>query len=217
MNNKNDEFILAVAASFLMGAAALLVLKAKKEMQMQALINDYNSDGITFNNNVPSFCPLSHMTTKPSTQNFSYSELINSTDRAEIPKILWGNAQELLNNLQIIRNTLNQIYGGETQIIISKNGGFRSPLQNASSGGASASKHMCAMAGDIKAKNSKVNISPLELHTVIESLMDTGKIKAGGLKQYSTFVHYDIRGYKTTWKLSDSFVFDMPEPKTDFM
>ncbi|MDR7130697.1 uncharacterized protein YcbK (DUF882 family) [Algoriphagus sp. 4150] len=105
----------------------------------------------------------------------------------EFPYELTDNVYNLAVNLEIIRNYIN------SPIIV--NSGYRCKKHNANEGGKSKSKHLIAIAADIKVKG----LTPKQLASVIKKLMDEGKIKAGGLKAYRTFVHYDIRGNYVTW------------------
>jgi uncharacterized protein YcbK (DUF882 family) len=121
------------------------------------------------------------------TRNFSKSEF-DSRDGAAMPENVLHNVMELAQNLQIIRDEI----GGKP---ITINSGYRSPDHNASVGGSSGSYHLEGMAADIVVKG----MTPSQVHQAIYELMMSGKIEDGGLKEYSTFVHYDIRGYYVTW------------------
>lgn len=97
------------------------------------------------------------------------------------------NIKELANNLQIIRDKVN------SAIII--NSGFRCINHNRSIGGAKHSLHLLGKAVDFNIKNT----IPFITYRITYFNMKNNYIKAGGLKQYVTFVHYDIRGKYTTW------------------
>ena len=118
--------------------------------------------------------------------NFSLNEL-RCHDGTAVPKQYLANAMELMENLQVIRDTI-----GEPLHI---NSGYRTPAYNKSVGGKPASKHMLAQAADLTTKN----YSPRQLHRIIEKLITEKKIKQGGLGLYPGFVHYDVRGVKARW------------------
>jgi len=113
--------------------------------------------------------------------NFSLKEF-NSKDGAITPEHVINNLKELALNLQLIRDHINKPIG--------INSGYRSPQHNKKVGGATNSYHVKGMAGDLVVKG----MTPKELFNIIDQLIKSGKIKAGGLKAYNTFVHYDIRG-----------------------
>lgn len=118
-------------------------------------------------------------TGKPATANFQADEL-NCKDGTAVPAMYYGNAQELLNRLQIIRDHIG--------VPIMINSGYRSPAHNSSIGGAKNSQHLYAKAADIVA----VGYTAAKLHAEIEKLIKAGKLKNGGLGRYSSFVHFDI-------------------------
>ncbi len=120
------------------------------------------------------------------TKNFKLSEFA-CKDGTPVPSELFDNVSELARNLQVIRD--------DVKSAISVNSGYRTPSHNASVGGKPNSYHLKAMAADIVVDG----LRPSELAKLIKGLMDSGSIKRGGLKAYSTFVHYDIRGHYATW------------------
>jgi len=65
-------------------------------------------------------------------------------------------------------------------------------------GGKSNSQHLLAKASDIVVKN----VSPKEVYNAIEKLIESGKMKQGGLGLYDSFVHYDVRGVRARWNYS---------------
>lgn len=115
---------------------------------------------------------------------FQLSEF-RSKDGAEFPQDVLQNLQKLVVNLDIIR--------AEIGLPIHVNSGYRSIEHNKKIGGAKNSYHVKGLASDISVKD----VSPSALKEIIMGLMDSGKITAGGVKAYDTFVHYDIRGKKT--------------------
>ena len=128
---------------------------------------------------------------RPGTSNFSLDEFCVSGSRPDLvttpPQSMWSTVQRLFNNLEIIRAAS----GGSITI----NSGYRNEALNAAVGGKSASKHKICQAADITCSA----LNPSQLHALILRLMNEGKITPGGLSEYSTFVHYDIRGSYVTW------------------
>jgi uncharacterized protein YcbK (DUF882 family) len=121
------------------------------------------------------------------TKNFKPNEM-NSRVSGQVPEHLCDNAQELLENLQILRDELNAPI-----TIIS---GWRSKLHNDQVGGAKNSQHLYARAADVKVKG----MHPVDVYNKILELIKTGKMKKGGVGLYGSWVHYDTRGRLTTWK-----------------
>ena len=120
------------------------------------------------------------------TKHFNLSEF-ESNDGVEVPKIYRGNVQELMNQLEVLRERLG------TPIFI--NSGYRSPQHNESVGGVSNSYHLVGKAADVR---TFVH-TPAQIKAVIESLIAEGKMRQGGIGLYPGFVHYDIRGTKSRW------------------
>lgn len=120
------------------------------------------------------------------TTNFQKSEF-DSKDGLPMPVSVLENIKTLAKQLQIIRD--------EIGLPITVSSGYRSPSHNKAVGGASNSQHMKGTAADIVVNGMR----PSEVAAVIMRLMNQQKIKAGGLKAYSTWIHYDIRGGYATW------------------
>jgi uncharacterized protein YcbK (DUF882 family) len=78
---------------------------------------------------------------------------------------------------------------------ISITSGYRSPQHNKKIGGAKDSQHVKGMAADIKV----AGMTPKEVALVIDGLIESGKMKQGGIGIYASWVHYDIRGTKARW------------------
>ena len=123
----------------------------------------------------------------PLSKNFKKSEF-KCRDGSEVPDELMGNLRDLVENLQIIRDTI-----GKPIRIIS---GYRSPKYNRKIDGAKRSQHMKAKAADMVIKGMK----PVEVHRIVTGLIKEGKIKKGGVGLYKYFVHYDVRGFNARWK-----------------
>ncbi len=121
------------------------------------------------------------------TRNFSIKEFA-CRDGSGVPKNYQSNVKKLATNLQVLRDHIGQR--------IHVNSGYRTPSYNKKVGGASKSQHLYAKAGDIRAQTK----TPKKLHSIIEKLISGGKMAQGGLGLYSTFVHYDVRGYKARWQ-----------------
>jgi uncharacterized protein YcbK (DUF882 family) len=120
------------------------------------------------------------------TTNFSLEEFNSKCGRA-IPNRVLPNIIELAKNLQILRDAV-----GKSITITS---GYRSPEHNAKVKGAKNSQHITGMAADIKV----TGMTPKEVALVIEGLIESGKMKQGGIGIYPSWVHYDTRGRKARW------------------
>ena len=121
------------------------------------------------------------------TQNFSLQEF-NCKDGTPVPQKYMANATEVAQNLEILRSFLDK------PILISGSG-YRTKSHNKKVGGAPKSQHLTASAADI----SITGLQPMQIAEAIETLIEQGKMKQGGLGVYPTFVHYDIRGTKARW------------------
>ena len=121
------------------------------------------------------------------TKNFNSSEFA-CKDGTTVPSALLSNLQELAENLQVLRAALGAP--------ITIRSGFRTISHNAKIGGAKNSYHLRAMAVDIVVKGYTTG----PVFTKILELINSGKMKAGGLHCYKTWVHYDIRGYLQFYK-----------------
>ena len=120
------------------------------------------------------------------TNNFTLQEF-NSKCGRDIPNNVLPNIIQLAKNLQVLRDAV-----GKSITITS---GYRSPQHNKKIGGAKDSQHVKGMAADIKV----AGMTPKEVALVIEGLIESGKMKQGGIGIYPSWVHYDIRGTKARW------------------
>lgn len=127
------------------------------------------------------------MTVQQITPHFKDYEFM-CKDGTLVPKELRPNMFRLAENLEVIRRELAE------PVYI--NSAYRTVSHNMAVGGAARSYHLRCMAADIHCKGA----TPKQVFNAILYLMETGQIDQGGLKQYSTFVHYDIRGTKTLFK-----------------
>jgi uncharacterized protein YcbK (DUF882 family) len=118
------------------------------------------------------------------TKNFRSAEF-DCKDGTQVPLDLHGNRNVLADQLQVIRD-----YFGRPVYI---NSAYRSVQHNKNVGGASRSFHLLCMASDIQVKG----LTPRQVFDGVKYLILSGEIRAGGLKQYGTFVHYDFRGVLT--------------------
>jgi len=133
---------------------------------------------------------------KQLTQNFKLGEFLTSKfyDKDQQKKVLksvthpiLANIHELADNLQVLRDEINNP--------IHINIAYRPlwwELQNGRSGN---SQHVKGKAADIRVDG----MSPRILFDIIERLQDKGKMTKGGMKAYTTFLHYDIRGFNARW------------------
>ena len=105
----------------------------------------------------------------------------------EMPDEVYKNIQELAENLQIIRD--------ELQEPIKINSAYRCENHNRKIGGSSKSQHVKGKAADIVVKN----LTPDEVANALDNLQQGDFIKSGGLGRYDTFTHIDIRGTEARW------------------
>ena len=116
-----------------------------------------------------------------------YFKLEEFENREKIPSKYIKNVSELAKNLDVLREHLGKP--------IHINSGYRSQSHNAAVGGVQNSQHLTASAADISVKGMSTN----QIKQAIENLIDSGKMKQGGVGFYSTWIHYDIRGKKARW------------------
>ena len=119
----------------------------------------------------------------PSSKHFKIEEF-HCNDGTPVPEEFYENVQELMTNLEIIR----EHFGYPIKI----NSGYRTPGYNKKIGGATKSQHLTASAADIR-----MNVTPAKVQEGIKQLMEDDKIKKGGLGIYANFTHYDIGKYRT--------------------
>lgn len=121
------------------------------------------------------------------TKNFSLSEF-ECKSGAAVPDDLLPNIKKLAESLQMLRDDIG--------LPIRINSGYRSPEHNEKIGGVKNSQHTKGTAADIAISG----VSPREIRRRLEILIKSGKMLQGGIGSYSTFTHYDIRGYKARWR-----------------
>ena len=119
------------------------------------------------------------------TENFSLSEF-QCKCGCEMPALVKENIQELALNLQILR----EIVGA-----LNLTNAYRCKEHNSTVGGSENSQHLVGKAADIKSPGTE----PSEIADITEVLMDTKKLKIGGVGRYNTFTHIDIRGSLARW------------------
>ena len=105
----------------------------------------------------------------------------------EMPKDVLHQIQKLANQLQVLRDS--------TDKKITINSGYRCEEHNKSIGGVSNSQHILGKAADIVVKG----IEPSITFDLVDLLINEGEMLQGGLGNYDTFTHYDIRKNKARW------------------
>jgi uncharacterized protein YcbK (DUF882 family) len=120
------------------------------------------------------------------TKNFKLEEF-NCKSGAPMPLSVRNNVQRLAANLQVLRD--------ELKVPITITSGYSSEAHNKAIGGAKNSRHVIGDAADFKAHG----IAPSAVAAIIERLISEGKMEQGGLKAYSSWVHFDVRGVKARW------------------
>ena len=123
---------------------------------------------------------------KQLTKNYKLSEF-KCRDGTWVPDELLENVQFLAENLQVLRDKID--------MPITVISGYRSPKYNRKIGGARKSQHMKAKAGDIIVRGMK----PDDVRAEILALIKEGKMVKGGVGRYTTFTHYDTRGWNARW------------------
>lgn len=98
-----------------------------------------------------------------------------------------------LNQLRRQLNIIREYFGDRPITITSA---YRTEEYNKKVGGVKNSMHVQGMAVDIKIKG----VSPRKVADGIRNLIKQGKILQGGVGDYSSFTHYDIRGKAARWK-----------------
>ena len=119
-------------------------------------------------------------------KNFSLHEF-KCKDGTEVPEDLIENVSLLAKNLQVLREHINKPI-----IVIS---GYRTLEYNTKIEGAKRSFHLVAKAADIIVPG----LTPSEVKETILKLIKENKLKQGCIGIYSTFVHYDVRGWAARW------------------
>ncbi len=120
------------------------------------------------------------------TANFN-SEEFNCNDGTKVPCDYMGNVGVLSAQLQQLRDHIG--------IPIHINSSYRTKAYNTSVGGSPKSQHLEAKAADIRTDEH----TPKELAEIVETLIEEGKMKIGGLGIYPTFIHVDTRETKARW------------------
>jgi len=131
------------------------------------------------------------------TKNFHLDEfLLNQwatpEEQARIIKSLTGdvleNLKELAKNLQVLSDDIGNV-------TITINIGFRPLWWELSRKRSGNSQHVHGKGADIVV----AGMTPVQVAQRIERLIKSGKMKPGGLKTYSRWTHYDIRGVNVRW------------------
>lgn len=133
------------------------------------------------------------------TENFELKEFIESKFyNEEQQKRVWESFREdeynLLPNIKILAQQLQKIRD-YTQSPIIINIAYRPLWWEKMQGRDGKSQHVLGKAADI----TSPIYEPFQIHLAIEELISQKEILQGGLGQYNTFTHYDIRNRKARW------------------
>lgn len=120
------------------------------------------------------------------TNNF-YLEEFECSCGCEMPDHILENVKELAKNLQRIRDAVKSP--------LTLTNGYRCESHNKKVGGVKSSQHLLGKAADIQSGM----FPPSILADKIKKLIEEDKISEGGVGEYKTFTHYDIRGTKARW------------------
>ncbi len=121
------------------------------------------------------------------TKNFSIGEF-ECKCGCIMPDDVLYNVVKLVNQLQTIRDVI--------KAPIQINSAYRCKSHNKAIGGSVSSQHLQGKAADIVVRGYDPS---LEIYPLIEELINEGQILQGGLGDYPTFTHYDIRKNKYRW------------------
>jgi len=122
------------------------------------------------------------------TKNFNLSEF-TCNDGTKVPNEFIVNAQELANQLQILRDFLG--------CAIKVNSGYRTRSYNISVGGATSSQHLLCKAADIVTDK----YTPEQVYAAVELLISNKQLSIKGVGRYNSFTHIDTRKNKARWDL----------------
>lgn len=120
------------------------------------------------------------------TRHFKITEF-NCSCGCDMPADVRRNIGLLALRLERIR----AVYG--SPVII--HSGYRCTEYNKRIGGARNSQHIKGIAADF----SIAGFSATSVSGTVRHLIAIGEIKKGGVGQYPTFTHYDMRGYIANW------------------
>jgi uncharacterized protein YcbK (DUF882 family) len=121
------------------------------------------------------------------TEHFKWSEFA-CHDGTPVPQQYRPQTRRLCEALEVLRSEL-----GDQQVAIMS--GYRTPEWNRRVKGSARSQHLHARAADIRV----LGVSPDKVAKTIERLIAEGRMPQGGLGQYDTFTHYDLRNYHARW------------------
>jgi uncharacterized protein YcbK (DUF882 family) len=119
------------------------------------------------------------------TDNFSLEEF-ECKCGCKMPAFVKNNIIELADNLQALRDEVGRL---------DLTNAYRCKKHNAEVGGSVKSQHLLGKAADVKSKI----FNPSEIYQHVEGMMKNETFKIGGIGEYNTFTHIDIRGYRARW------------------
>jgi hypothetical protein len=129
-------------------------------------------------------------------------EMLRSKDGVEVPPKYYENAQRVSTNVQKIKDYIEKKTG--KRLVLNLTSGYRSPQKNINVGGKPKSHHQIANAIDFSFENYPLSDTLKDA----KQMMELGLIDVGAIVRYTgdsgDFIHYDIRGYYTSWNLNVS-------------
>ena len=122
------------------------------------------------------------------TKNFTISEFECKGGDCKISADVKNNLIKLADQLQILRDKVNKP--------IKINSGYRCANYNDNIvKGSKNSRHKKGQAADIVIKG----MTPNEVYELVCEMVELGQLRFGGIGQYNTFTHVDIRDYSAGW------------------
>lgn len=125
---------------------------------------------------------------------FDNSKFVKDSQGTQAPESQLAAANDTTKTLNTIQHLAFQKWGDGAVITISS--GYRSVAYNRAIGGATNSYHTKSRAIDFKV----AGVNAKDVQKWLLTLMESGKIQAGGIGQGTTYTHYDNGGTARTWQ-----------------
>ncbi|MDX9719480.1 MAG: D-Ala-D-Ala carboxypeptidase family metallohydrolase [Myxococcota bacterium] len=119
---------------------------------------------------------------------FRWEQFRSTGDNQSVPEAMRGNVRLLCEQLEQLVDAL----GARPMRILS---GWRSEWWNHRLGASPKSLHLQGLAADFVVEG----VRPSRVRQALESLIEQGRIRDGGIGRYATYTHYDLREASARW------------------